>query len=76
MELGMLSKFQEVGVQGLMACYQQYENCLEVEQDGGGVKGGSRWILLVRNLGNRMELLVHFPPNHIWKERSTAQLSF
>jgi len=23
-ELGMLSKFQEVGVQGLMACYQQY----------------------------------------------------
>ena len=57
--LGVLSKSQEVGVQGLMACYQQYENCLEVEQDGGGVKGGSRGFLVGRNLGNRTELLVH-----------------
>ena len=58
-ELGVLSKFQQVVVQGLMACYQQYENCLGVEQDGGGVKGGGRGFLGDRNLGNRTELLVH-----------------
>ena len=51
-ELGMLSKFQQVVVQGLMACYQQYEDCLEVEQEGGGVKGGGRGFLGDRNLGN------------------------
>ena len=77
MELGVLSNFQQVGVQGLMACYQQYENCLEVEQDGGGVKSGNGGFLLVRNLGNRTELLVHvtiFLP--ITFGRDVVQLTF
>ena len=77
MELGVLSKSQEVGVQGLMACYQQYENCLEVEQDGGGVNGGGRGFLGDRNLGNRTELLVHvtiFLP--ITFGRDVVQLTF